>query len=192
MYVGGIFSTIGGQSRNRIAAVDASTGLATSWDPSASNRVSALAVSGATVYAGGSFQIMAAVARSRLAAIDLTTGVVTAWSPVASHAVEAMAIYGPTVYLGGDFVTLGGQPRNKIGAVDAATSGRGRPVRHHVPSKAILLTPPSRLGFHGAAFPIPAGPHEIAFDAHDLPAGVYLCLLRVIPRSTWRRIVSTR
>ena len=55
VYAGGTFSSIGGQSRNRIAALDASTGDATAWDPNASNAVFALAVSGSTVYAGGDF-----------------------------------------------------------------------------------------------------------------------------------------
>ena len=33
VYVGGSFSTIGGQARNNLAAIDTTTGLATSWDP---------------------------------------------------------------------------------------------------------------------------------------------------------------
>ena len=55
VYAGGDFTSIGGQTRNRIAALDAATGLATAWDPDADNRVLALAVSGSTVYAGGQF-----------------------------------------------------------------------------------------------------------------------------------------
>jgi hypothetical protein len=39
VYVGGAFSSIGGQTRNRIAALDASTGAAMSWNPNASNSV---------------------------------------------------------------------------------------------------------------------------------------------------------
>lgn len=45
-YVGGIFTSIGGQPRNRIAAIDATTGLATAWKANADNWVQALAVSG--------------------------------------------------------------------------------------------------------------------------------------------------
>ena len=55
MDAGGDFTAIGGQACNRIAALDASTGLATSWDPNAGNAVYALSVSGSTVYAGGVF-----------------------------------------------------------------------------------------------------------------------------------------
>ena len=55
MYAGGEFTSIGGQTRNFIAAPDAATGAATSWNPSFNNYVYALAASGTTVYAGGSF-----------------------------------------------------------------------------------------------------------------------------------------
>ena len=39
VYAGGTFTSIGGQSRNRIAALDATTGLATAWNPAANGRV---------------------------------------------------------------------------------------------------------------------------------------------------------
>ena len=60
VYAGGEFTSIGGQTRNYIAALDAGTGAATDWNPNASGGifqplVLALAVSGSTVYAGGSF-----------------------------------------------------------------------------------------------------------------------------------------
>ena len=55
VYVGGIFTSIGGQPRNRIAAIDATTGLATAWNPNADSWEQSLAVSGGIVYAGGAF-----------------------------------------------------------------------------------------------------------------------------------------
>ena len=36
VYAGGGFTSIGGQARNSIAALDATTGAATAWDPNAS------------------------------------------------------------------------------------------------------------------------------------------------------------
>ncbi|HMD68510.1 MAG TPA: hypothetical protein VKF42_06470, partial [Chitinivibrionales bacterium] len=55
VYTGGAFDTIGGQSRKCVAALDATTGNATAWNPNANDGVSALAVSGSTVYVGGDF-----------------------------------------------------------------------------------------------------------------------------------------
>ena len=37
VYAGGAFTNIGGQTRNFIAALDASTGNATNWDPNAND-----------------------------------------------------------------------------------------------------------------------------------------------------------
>ena len=44
IFTGGAFGTIGGQTRNKLAAIDKSTGNATSWDPDLDNTVNALAV----------------------------------------------------------------------------------------------------------------------------------------------------
>src|SRR4029450_10293459 len=55
LYVAGGFTTIGGQSRGRIAAVDASTGVVSAWNPNADGDVWGLAMSGSTIYVGGYF-----------------------------------------------------------------------------------------------------------------------------------------
>ena len=70
VYAGGTFLNIGGQPRNRIAALAATTGNATAWNPNASATVNDLAVSsdGATVYAGGTFASIGGAARSDVAA----------------------------------------------------------------------------------------------------------------------------
>jgi hypothetical protein len=70
VYAGGDFdgaSSIGGQARNRIAALDAA-GNAMDWNPNASDTVYALAVSGSTVYAGGQFTQIGGQARPYFAA----------------------------------------------------------------------------------------------------------------------------
>src|SRR5262252_296629 len=56
IYAGGCFHTVDGQTRNYLAALGASTGHATAWNPNANGRgVYSLAVSGNTIYAGGDF-----------------------------------------------------------------------------------------------------------------------------------------
>jgi hypothetical protein len=121
VYAGGIFTGIGGQTRNRIAALDAATGLSTIWNPNANNTVRALAVSGSTVYAGGDFTTIGGQTRNRIAAIDAATGLPTSWNPNANGTVHALAVSGSTVYTGGGFTSIGAQTRNYIAALDAAT-----------------------------------------------------------------------
>ena len=132
VYAGGDFSSIGGQPRENIAALDAGTGRATSWDPQASARsgyfphtppVTALAVSGSTVYAGGKFDSIGGQPRGGIAALDATTGQATGWDPNPNYPVNALRVSGQTVYAGGIFTSIGGQRRNRIAALDI-TSGQ--------------------------------------------------------------------
>lgn len=127
-YVCGGFTEIGGQSRKSIAALDATTGAATSWEPKVQNGfVNALAVSGSTVYAGGSFTGVGGVERNNIAAINVATGMPTSWNPSVEHlggggvGVRALALSGLMVYIGGSFSHVGGQSRNNLAAVHKST-----------------------------------------------------------------------
>src|SRR5204862_289969 len=115
----------GSLTRNRAAAVDATTGTATAWDPNANNTVYALAVSGSTVAAGGVFSSLGGVTRHNAAALSATDGAATGWDPNANDSVRALAVSGSTVYLGGQFVGAnainGSLTRNRAAAVDATT-----------------------------------------------------------------------
>jgi hypothetical protein len=128
IYAGGSFTNIGGQPRNRLAALDTSTGLATTWDPNASNMVTALVASDSTIYAGGFFTTIGGLTRNHIAAWNIATGTLIAWDPNANDWVHALAVAPPisgvsggTVYVGGSFTSIGGQPRNRIAALDAST-----------------------------------------------------------------------
>jgi hypothetical protein len=68
LYVGGQFSIIGGQNRDRLAAISTTTGLASSWNPNASAQVNAVAVAGnGSIYAGGDFATILNTPHSRFA-----------------------------------------------------------------------------------------------------------------------------
>ena len=121
VYAGGAFSTIGGESRQDIAALDAATGLATAWDPHAVGAVYALAVSGSTVYAAGGFSAIGGQTRNCIAALDATSGLATAWNPNASGSEvygHDLAVSGSTVYAGGTFTRISGKDRNCLAALD--------------------------------------------------------------------------
>ena len=69
--------------RNNIAALNATTGSATDWNPNAAGTVRALAVNGTTVYAGGEFTNIGGQPRNGIAAIN-AAGSATAWNPNAT------------------------------------------------------------------------------------------------------------
>jgi hypothetical protein len=123
LYLGGDFTSIGGQVRNRLAAMDISTGQLTTWDPNADAIVYAMALNGSTLYAGGNFSTVGGQIRNRIAAFNTTDGAVTNWNPnVTGGSVRAIAVGGSTVYIGGDFSNAGGQARNRIAALDATVN----------------------------------------------------------------------
>jgi trimeric autotransporter adhesin len=134
LYVGGAFTTIGGATRNRIAALDTTTGNATAWNPNLGGAANALALSadGNTLYAGGAFTTVQGASggpytRNRIAAISTATGTPTAWNPnIAAGAVNSVALSGTTLYAGGTFTTIQGASggpytRNYIAAISTAT-----------------------------------------------------------------------
>jgi WD40 repeat protein len=115
LYVGGNFTDVEGETRNRIAALDTSDGSLLPFDPDVDGPVNAIAVSsdGGTVYAGGEFAGVngGGTTRNALASFASTTGEVTGgFDPNISGAVSALSISPDdgTVYAGGSFTQVNG------------------------------------------------------------------------------------
>lgn len=125
IFVGGDFTSVSGVAKNRIVALDPTTGVViTSFTAGVNSRVRALVATGSALYAGGLFTTSGGVARSRLAAFSVTSGALLAWAPTADR--EVMALTAPAgtskIVAGGRFATLSGAANYGMGAVDA-TSG---------------------------------------------------------------------
>ena len=74
MIVGGSFTSIGGQPRNRIARLDGTTGLADSFDPKANSGVFSVALStDGKIFVGGDFDIVGGQPRSLFARLSNDT-----------------------------------------------------------------------------------------------------------------------
>ena len=85
---GGFFTSIGGQTRNRIARLDATTGLADSFDPNADGSVYSIAVQAdGKILAGGDFTSIGGQTRNRIARLDATTGLADSFNPNANDTV---------------------------------------------------------------------------------------------------------
>lgn len=60
VYAGGNFEAVGSEARNNLAAIDVTTGEATSWNPHPDDVVRTLAATASYVYVGGEFDYMGA------------------------------------------------------------------------------------------------------------------------------------
>jgi hypothetical protein len=130
LYVGGKFTTLAGQSKSHLAAINSTTGsLINTWTANVGaingqiTPVRSIALSPAfdTVFVGGRFNLIAGQARSNLAAIATTnppsgaTASLLAWnfpvteaSSTSDIGVNALAISGGRLYVGGKFTAIGG------------------------------------------------------------------------------------
>ncbi|MBI5772515.1 MAG: tandem-95 repeat protein [Verrucomicrobia bacterium] len=122
LYVGGTFTNISGQTRWRLAAVDAANGdIIPGFFVDANNTVQALMLRGNVLYAGGAFTSLtnspgaAGGTRNRIASLALPNGGITSWNPSAGGTIYALDTIATNVYVGGSLTgTTGGQSRNRM------------------------------------------------------------------------------
>jgi hypothetical protein len=130
IYIGGIFLTAGGQSRPGLAAIDATTGAATNWNPIIGDGTTtneyplSLDIENNTLYVAGDFTKIAGQTRPYIGAIDLTTGSLLNWNPVVLSEIWKVRVGGNAAYVLGDFSdgVAGAIRTNGIAAIDL-TSG---------------------------------------------------------------------
>ncbi len=135
VYLGGDFSSVGGQPRRNLAAVNATTGAVLNWAPKANRGVHAFHFDAAGgLYIGGAFSRVNGQPRERLAQVD-RKGVLTDWAPVVGQlggttcpprcapvvfTIDLSTDF-ETVYFGGHFGSVNGASREQAAAVDAVT-----------------------------------------------------------------------
>ncbi len=79
IYVGGDFTTIGGQTRNYIAKLNNTDGNAdATWDPNADGIIYTIALNGSNIYAGGDFTSIGGQTKHYIAKLNNTTGAANA------------------------------------------------------------------------------------------------------------------
>jgi hypothetical protein len=122
LYVGGRFASLGGASRNGLAAVDIASATVTSWNPQLFGTVHAMAASSTgTVYVGGEFWSVNGQRRANLVEIDASQAL-TSWIPEAfSEGVRAIHAGAGQVVIGGSSATPGGAVRRNLAALDLTT-----------------------------------------------------------------------
>ncbi len=141
-------NSIGDQSRNFIARLDATTGAADSFDPNANSIVNAIAVQAdGRILAGGAFNGAISIGgqtRNFIARLDPNTGLADSFDPNANQAVYAVAVQSDgKILVGGLFngaTGLGGQTRNHIARLETDGSSTRRSIS--APSAALFSPPP--------------------------------------------------
>jgi hypothetical protein len=128
LYVGGNFTSIGGQSIGYLARLStAATGAAdATWNPRANGNIGAFALDGnGHVYVGGDFIGVGGALRSYLARL-FTSGAGTAdchWIPNVNWPVYALALdASDNLYVGGGFSQIEGNPRYGFAELTGSTA----------------------------------------------------------------------
>lgn len=161
IYIGGTFTKVNNITRNRIAALDPTTGaVITSFNPNANAVVRGIAVTSSTVYFTGNFLQVGGNDRMRAAAVT-TDGTLLPWAPQLNNRGNAITTTsdGSKVVLGGVFDQLDGSsnPGYGLGMVDGTTgalmaSSVNNVVRDAGENAAILSLKTVGDSFYGSGF----------------------------------------
>lgn len=171
IYFAGLFDKVGGSTRSNFAAVDAQTGVSTTFapDPDATihgDSVSAFAVTASHVYAWGYYsRIGGGQATGNTAQLDGRSGKLLSWLLRVDGGPYATAVAGDRVILGGVFGRLGGERRDDLGSFTDTTG-------------AVDAWAPS------------TGPHQIVEQLTVAGAVVFVALTRDYWDSGPRRLVA--
>ena len=82
IYLGGIFTTVNGASRNYATRVHPTTGANDSWNPTLNGQVLTFLYDGTAMWVAGGFQIINASPRETVAKFDPLTGALSSWRAV--------------------------------------------------------------------------------------------------------------
>ena len=134
VYLGGDFTSMGGQPRNLIAKVAKDGTLDPTFNPNATGGdfpgVHTIVVTSTDVYVGGDFSRIGGQPRLDLARLNPITGLVDggrqSFDPDPLNGVERalvrkLQVAGDDVYVCGEFTSIGGQSRSKIAKISGAT-----------------------------------------------------------------------
>jgi Bacterial Ig-like domain/Domain of unknown function (DUF5122) beta-propeller len=173
IYIGGEFTHVDGVPRDRLAAINATTGELTDWNPGANKKVFALASSpdGTRIYAGGAFSTVGGITRNSVVALDATTGAVDAGFNAGrlDATVRAVAVLGERLYLGGDFTTVQGQSRTRLALVNGTTGAldpNWAPAASDI-VRALVASPDGNRIYAGGRFTSISGESRLRLAALD-------------------------
>ena len=119
--LGGIFTTLGGQSRTNFGRFNANGSLDTTFNPMTNGTVSCVAVQAdGKILVGGFFTNLAGQPCNSIGRLNADGNLDTLFNPGADSTVYRLALQADgKILVGGTFTTLGGQARNYIGRLNS-------------------------------------------------------------------------
>lgn len=118
LFVGGYFTTIDGQGRQRLGAFRVSTGELLSWAPSADAHLETMTAVGGSLYFTGLFSSVDGQSRDGLAAFSISTGAVLPWNPQLNSGPKRLLATPDAIYACGGFDLVEGEERRGLAAFD--------------------------------------------------------------------------
>jgi hypothetical protein len=130
IYVGGIFTEVGGLPRTNIAAIDIPTKSVTDWAPHLNGDVADIGAANGKVYFCGHFTQVNSENRNALAAVDAETGSLDPLNPSITFpgvpgqqtgTVTSLEVIDNTFYFAGYFISVNGSTRTNVAAIDLSS-----------------------------------------------------------------------
>lgn len=126
LYVVGDFTSVNGQTRNRVAAFELPSLTLSSWNPNANGPVTGVDATNSTVFLTGTFGRISGNDRSGAAAVSVG-GALQAWAPQLADRMGRVVLASPDgakVVLGGSFTSVNGStnPGYGLAMVDGNTA----------------------------------------------------------------------
>lgn len=172
VYAAGYFSTIGGQPRQYLAQIDATTGLATAWNPNPNSYVNGdLKAYGDRVFAAGNFTNIGSAPRANLAALDTISGLALPfnWVPGGGGCTNFIPS-GDSLFICGSFTSVNGQPHERLAVIDTS-SGALRSWNPSVDGTPYTLLIAGNTLYVGGVFTIADSTRRNNVCAYDMNSG---------------------
>jgi hypothetical protein len=115
-YVGGNFTSIGGENKSRLAHILPNNSIDPNFGFTINGRVYAILTFNDTLMIGGTFTQVDGQSRQRLAAFSLSNPALLPWAPAANSTVRALMADEEFIYVGGNFATIDGDNQPKLAA----------------------------------------------------------------------------
>ncbi len=128
VYMVGDFTTVLGQSRQRLTAFDLTLSVLRPWNPGADARVRTILFIAGQLWIGGDFANAGNAPRNGAANLSTADDFAGSWNPNAAGPVHAVAVDPTRAFIGGNFFSVGWVARQNLAAIitNPASADRGK------------------------------------------------------------------